>query len=277
MRFIPTSSVPFMRSRRVARAILAVGFVLSASLPAIAQEWTDYVSIQDGFKILFPGQPRVSATTWESEFRYRLPARVYSAEKNGERYSVTVVDYNPIEAQGIERRNACPPGAEPCIGSDLSGPGYWKHDIRGAIVFAAGKFLMGNTKLTHMLWNHQDLVEGQELQLTNPDGSRRMVFIAMHENKLYIADAQVPVGRPEPALFQNAMGWVDKDGNGIRYQTIYVNQIYGLKEQPSPSTGRGGGGGAGRQGGAGRRGGGAGPAGGGPAGAGGQGTGRGGQ
>ena len=36
---------------------------------------------------------------------------------------------------GIARRKACPVGAEPCIGSDLSGPGYWKHVIRGALIW----------------------------------------------------------------------------------------------------------------------------------------------
>jgi hypothetical protein len=223
----------------------------------------EFQSIQDGFKTVFPGQPRVSEITWKTEFDYMLPGRVYSAERNGEKYSVTVIDYNPIETQGIARRKACPPGAETCIGSDLSGPGYWKHDIRGAIVYAANRYLTGDVKLTHMLWKHQDLVEGNELQLTNPDGSRTFVFIAMHENRLYISEGRVPKGAPEPALFQNAMGWVDKEGNGIRYQSIYVNEIYGLKEAPAPSYGRGGGGrqgGAGRQGGGGRGGGGAAPA-----------------
>jgi hypothetical protein len=234
--------------------LVAVGLVLATSLPAAAQEWTEFQSIPDGFKTVFPGQPRVSQTTWTSEFGYTLPAKVFSAERNGERYSVTVVDYNPIEAQGAARRAACPPGAEPCIGSDLSGPGYWRHDIRGAMIFAASKYLKGDAKLTEYLWNHQDLVEGEELQLTNPDGSRTFVFIAMHQNRLYIAEGRVPKGAPEPALFQNAMGWVDKDGRGIRYQTIYVNELYGLGEMPAPSYG-GGGGGGGRGGGGGGRGG----------------------
>jgi hypothetical protein len=49
------------------------------------------------------------------------------------------------------------------------------------------------------------------------------------------------------------MGWVDKDGNGIRYQTIYANQFYGLKQMPPPARAGGGrGAGGGRQGGGGR-------------------------
>ena len=95
---------------------------------------------------MFPGQPKVTTTTWKSEFDYMLPARVYSAEKGRERYSVTVVDYGVIEQQGIARRKACPAGAEPCIGSDLSGPGYWRHDVRGALIFATSKFLQRDAR-----------------------------------------------------------------------------------------------------------------------------------
>src|SRR5436853_2853660 len=248
------------------RIAFVFALVLSASGLVLAQDWSEYQNIQDGFKIDFPGQPKVTETTYKSEYDYTLPAHVYSAERGKERYSMTVVDYNPIEAQGIERRKNCPAGAEPCIGSDLSGPGYWKHDIRGAIVYATSKFLERDVKMTRMLWAHEDLVEGIELQLTsNVDQSRTFAFISMRENRLYIAEGTVPKGYPQPGLFQQSMGYLDKDGNGVRYQKIYSNEVYGLGDAPAPSYGRGGAaagaggaGAGGRQGGGGRRGGGAG-------------------
>ena len=52
------------------------------------------------------------------------------------------------------------------------------------------------------------------------------------KTKWYVLEGTVPRGFPEPGLFQQSMGWVDKDGNGIRYQTIYFNELYGLKECP---------------------------------------------
>ena len=76
---------------------------------AAAQEWAEYVSTQDGFKINFPGQPKITETTWKSQMEYTLPARVYSAERGRERYSLTVVDYSGIEQQGIARAKTCPP------------------------------------------------------------------------------------------------------------------------------------------------------------------------
>ena len=71
----------------------------------------------------------------------------------------------------------------------------------------------------------------------------------MRENKLYIMEDTVPKGYPEPGLFQQSIGWVDKDGNGIRYQQIiYSNAYHGMGVYPVPPTagaGRGGGAGAG--------------------------------
>lgn len=82
-----------------------------------------------------------------------------------------------------------------------------------------------------------DLVEGHQLQLTNiADKSRTFASIYMHENRLYIMEGTVPAGYPEPALFQQSLGFIDKDGNGIRYQTRYVNGL-----PPPPRAGRGGG------------------------------------
>jgi hypothetical protein len=67
-----------------------------------------------------------------------------------------------------------------------------------------------------------------------------MAFVAMRENRLYILEGSVPKGYPEPGLFYQSLGWVDKDGNGIRYQQIYVNEIYGLGLYPEPPHNQGG-------------------------------------
>lgn len=251
------------RSGRIVMVVVAA--ILLGGVPLSAQDWTEYQNVQDGFKVVFPGQPKVSESTWTSEYGYKLPARVYAAERGRERYSVMVVDYAPIEQQGMARYKACAPGAETCFGSQLSGPGYWKHDVRGALIFGSSKFLERNVKVTRYHWSHQDLVEGHQLQLTNlADQSRTYAFVGMHEMKLYILEGTVPMGSPEPGLFQQSMGWVDKDGNGIRYNIIYANQFHGLKEYPVPARagGRGGRGGgpAGAGTGGGRRGGGAGDA-----------------
>ena len=177
-----------------------------------------------------------------SEYNYTLPARVYSAERGRERYSMTVVDYNGIEEMGEERAVGCPAGAEPCHGSNNTGAGYWKMDIGGAIVYATWKYLQRDVELTHLMWNFMDLVEGQQLQLTNnADQSQTFVHISMHMHKLYVLEGTVPAGYPVPGLFQQSMGYVDEEGNRIRYQYVYNDRF-----PPPPLTGgRGGAGGRG--------------------------------
>ena len=169
--------------------------------------------------------------------KYTLTARVYSAERGQERYSVTVVDYSSLEQQGIERWKACPPGNAQCRdGGPTIGPGYWKQDERGALVFAVSKFLRPPYQVTYYAWDWQDMVEGTSLQLNSADGRRTLVYVAMHERKLYLLEGSVPEGLPEPGLFQQSLGWLDKDGNRIRYtETVYSNSYHGLGVYPRPA------------------------------------------
>jgi hypothetical protein len=219
------------------RTAVIWALALSTTVPATAQEWTEYQNVRDGFHALFPGQPRVMETTWTSQTGFTLPARVYSVARGRERYAMTVADYTGVEQLGAERVKTCAPGSETCLGTPgLSGVGYWKHDVRGAPLYATSMFIKRDMKLTEMYWNQQDLVSGIVLQLTsNADESRTYVYIAMHEMRLYIAEATVPKGSPEPALFVQAVGWLDKDGKHIRYRTMYSHEIHGMKEAPVPA------------------------------------------
>ena len=218
-------------------AVFAGVLLIATAHQAAAQEWAEYVSTQDGFKINFPGPPKITETTWKSQMEYTLPARVYSAERGGGRYSLTVVDYSGIEQQGIARAKTCPPGNEQCRenASAVIGPGYWRQDERGAIVYAVSKLLQRDAKVTSYTYDWQDLVEGHFLQQTNSaDQSRTFAYVAMHEHKLYILEDTVPKGAPPPGLFQQSLGWVDKDGRGIRYQSMYSNTFHGMGVHPKP-------------------------------------------
>jgi len=207
---------------------VAVALVLFSVAPARGQEWTEFVSRDDGFKVNFPSQPVVNETTYASEYGAKLPAKVYRVARDQERYSVTVVDYRGIEKQLTEKSKQCPPFAdERCTGGDFGaavGFGYWKTDIRAALVWASWQFMQRDAKVTHYMWNFIDLVEGHQLQLTNnADKSRTFVAIYMHDNRLYISEGTVPDGETEPGLFQQSLGFVDKDGNGVRYRDYYDN------------------------------------------------------
>jgi hypothetical protein len=216
-------------------AVILCTLLLLIPGAAAAQEWEMYVSQQDRFSINFPGQPRVTDTTWQSQLDYTLPGRVYSADLGQSRFSVMVVDYSSLEEQGIARWKECPPGNAQCRdGGDTIGPGYWKQDERGAIVYAVSTYLKRPFEVTDYAWDWQDMVEGHGLQLKG-DGRRTFVHIAMHKRKLYILEASAPEQEAEPGLFTQSLRWVDEDGKRIRYsETIYSNSYHGLGVYPEP-------------------------------------------
>ena len=217
--------------------VTVILFALLLSMPgmAAAQDWEPYFSQQDRFSVNMPGQPRIAETTWQSQLGYTLPARVYSAERARARFSVTVVDYSSLEEQGIARWKECPSGNSQCRdGGETIGPGYWKQDERGAVVYAVSQYLKRPFEVTDYAWDWQDMVEGHGLQLKG-DGRRTFVHIAMHERKLYILEASAPEEEPEPGLFTQSMKWLDEDGNFIRYtETVYSNSYHGLGVYPRP-------------------------------------------
>jgi hypothetical protein len=208
---------------RLHNLVTAVG-ILGLSGSVFAQEWSEYVSRTDFFTLNFPGEPTVTTTTYASEYGAMFPAHVYSKTGGPSSYSITVVDYGGAEAIHTERAKTCPPdGHTGCTGAPYTGVGSWKIDVRGAPEYAAWQFMQRDAKVTFFGWSFVDLVEGRQLQLTNADGSRTFVGIYMHENRLYILEANVPRGLPEPGLFQQSLGFIDQDGKGIRYESVYSN------------------------------------------------------
>jgi hypothetical protein len=93
---------------------VALAAVLSAAAPVFAQDWAPMTSKEDGFRANFPGQPKVEAITYTTEFNLKLPGRVYRASDPLGRYSTTVVDYRDVERmQSSARPRAGPPRREP--------------------------------------------------------------------------------------------------------------------------------------------------------------------
>jgi hypothetical protein len=199
--------------------------VLALSSTVFAQEWEEFFSKEERFSCNFPGTPTVTETTWTSQFGAILPARIYSGTSGPGKFSVTVVDYNPIQRLLSERSLSCPPGTETCQGVHDWGLGYWKNDVRSAVVYAANKFLQRDVKIVNVMANFQDLVAGQELQLTsNKDQSRIFASIYMHDNRLIILEADVPRNYPPPTIFQQSLSWLDEKGTRIRYNNINHNE-----------------------------------------------------
>lgn len=204
--------------------LLWLSAMLFASSASLAQGWIEYRDLERGFGVNFPGEPTIEETVWESQFGAMLPARVYRADTPRGNYSITVVDYRGIEAILTEQAADCPPGSETCSGTlATTGAGYWRADKQGSMVYAASKFIMSDAEVTHFMWHFLELVEGLQIQLTNPDQSRTFVSIYLHDDRLYVLEATVPQGRRGMGLFQQSLQFLDEEGGRIRYERIYHN------------------------------------------------------
>ncbi len=200
------------------RGFIAAALVLCVSAPVLGQEWTSYVNTEQGFSVNFPGDPEVSDIKWDSEYGAVFPGRVFSKAVGPNRHSITVIDYRDAERIHAARKNTTE--------ADAPEQGlYWQIDVQASIAYAAAKYRQRDAKVTFDAWHYIDLVEGHQLQLTNPDGSRTFVGIYLHESRLYILESTVPKGAPQPGLFQQSLSFLDPEGKRVRYNYIYSNRL----------------------------------------------------
>jgi hypothetical protein len=206
-----------MRILRVARPLLLVPVVLLL-LPGVGrgQEWIEYVSRDDLFTVNFPGQPSVSTVDWKTEYGLTLPAHITRYDTKDSHYLVTAVDYSNVQKIHADRLRGCTLYPDQCNNPS-------EGELRGAMEYAAWQFLKRDAKVTYYAYGNTERIEGRRLQLTNADGSRTFGEIHMHENRLYIFEATVPKGAPSPELFQQSVGFVDKNGVRVRYNGLYSN------------------------------------------------------
>jgi hypothetical protein len=241
-------NIPYDR-KQVSNTIVSVLAFLFLLPPVFAQEWKDYKNQKDGFTAQFPGEPRVSETTWKSEASFTLPERIYSLELGPTRYSVTVVDYTGIQALGRARLKTCPEATdETCNGTPLSGEGYWKHDLRGAMLYATRTLIArDDVQVKDIAWNQISRISTISLSFTNTrDGSRTYALVTMNERKLYIVQGTVPKQAPYPLQFGGSFsifntapapaGVKPNANGGFAYPSLYSNEIYGVGDVPPPAT-----------------------------------------
>jgi hypothetical protein len=214
-----------------------VVLLLSASPAALAQEWIEFESRQDLFSVNTAGQPQVRETSWKSEYGMTIPGRIYSFQRGPERYTITVYDYTDAEKRYAELKHPL----------SFQQARYWQIDIQASIQYAATTLFRQRpgAKVTYDAWHYIDLVEGHQLHLTNADDTRSTASIYLHENRLYILEATVPAKWPEPALFINSLGFLDANGQRVRYDEIYSNRLPPITTGRGGRGGRGGGGGRG--------------------------------
>ena len=182
---------------------------LSAPVSAWAQGWFEYTNEADFFGINLPAEPIVEEFMWQSDFIAMYPARRYTVEVDGDRYLTTVVDFT--DAKQIHEAMDNPEAA--------SGPTNWIYAERSSVAAVAREFRERGSEVTYDAWSHLDRVEGHQIQLTNPDGSRTYAGIYLNANRhrLVFVEATVAAGSRPPIMFQQSLHFLDDDGQRIRY------------------------------------------------------------
>jgi hypothetical protein len=218
------------------RSIPLIAAAILVTAPAQAQDWMTMIATEDGFRANYPGEPKVESFTYDTEFHMGLPGRVYRAADALGAYTTTVVDYRQAQRLHDERSAKClaANGANQQDGDTCQND--FTMEVAGATDHAASVFLKRDgVKVTQYGTYFLDRVTGRLLQLTNPDKSRTYAAIHQHAGRLYIHEATVPAGMPEPILFMQSLAWVNEKGQAIRYRTLYT-EGYGDWQflQPAP-------------------------------------------
>ena len=190
-----------------------IAIIVALTVPnfAAAQEWGEYVNMEEHFLTNFPGEPTIEDYDYDYE-KGQLPnlvpgqitAKRFQAFDGDSRYAIIVVNYQMIDHITT---------------------------LKATVAHAASLYrTMGES--TYDSYAHLERLDGHHLQLTLPNGRQMHVGIYFHyrDRRLYILEAEVPANAPPPLHFTAALQILDDDGNSIRY-TIDENGNSFLPEE----------------------------------------------
>jgi len=177
---------------------------------ASAQRFTQYVSEEDAFRIMTPGEFSIDDSEMESEYGIIIPVRTYSNENDDGRFTVTVVDYRDsqrLHDKRIEELDGLYVGV------------YGEVDARASVAFFAKKIRDAAETIEYDAYHYIGRVDGHQLQTTNPDGTRTFAALYLHRSKLYVVEARVNPGSPFGAMFQQTLDFLH-NGRRIFYNAF---------------------------------------------------------
>jgi hypothetical protein len=190
---------------RIAIVLMSMLFAMTAS----AQGWRMYVDRDEFFSVNFPAEPTVREFQYASEYGATLPGKVYEVRNGDSLHAVTIVNFTDAQRIYEELPDRTDEGNNAAL---------FLYDQRGSVAYAARGFRQRGGEVTYDAWHHIDLVEGHQLQITNPDQSRTYASMYLHNGRLYVLEATVPPGSLPQGLFQQSLSFLDEDGNRIRYR-----------------------------------------------------------
>ena len=146
-----------------------------------------YVNCKDGFVVLFPGEPQMREVRYTDGNGSSMPAHEYSLDKGGSRYSVTVVDYT-----------AGPRADKAIVNYALDGLAK-----KGEVRNRANGIEVGIGK------------PGGQINIAEPNGRQLRGSAYMMQHKLYITQADVPMGDVSALQFEQSIAITNRAGTDL--------------------------------------------------------------
>lgn len=169
-----------------------IAFVLAtfvASAPATAQGWEEYSYPDYAFSVAFPANPQVDTTTYQIADNRSVPARIYSVRQANVVFSMIVAE---LEGTNLEEN---------------------------AVVGYAIKTLSQNATVRLNIPARIYRVYGRQLTLEGADGSRSMVQLFDHNDRLYqieakaLPDQNVSNPQADVVRFHQSLDFTDGGSN----------------------------------------------------------------
>ena len=170
----------------------SIAFVLAtfvASAPAAAQGWKEYSYPDYAFSVAFPANPQVDTTTYQIADNRSVPARIYSVRQAKVVFSMIVAE---LEGTNLEEN---------------------------AVVGYAIKTLSQNATVRLNIPARIYRVYGRQLTLEGADGSRSMVQLFDHNDRLYqieakaLPDQNVSNSQSDVVRFHQSLDFTDGGSN----------------------------------------------------------------
>jgi hypothetical protein len=175
---------------RVIARIAFTSFVL-ASAGALAQQPGPslmYKNMDYRFGVIFPGQaqPMTRDVSYTTKDGAMMPARQFFLERNGARYSVTLVKL---------------PNAQPVD--------------KAHVDFTAEQLLKKGMPQFNYSYCYDPGIPGRQLNMREPNGNQLRASVYMWDRQLYITEASAPAGNTDALQFEQSITILDPMGNDL--------------------------------------------------------------
>jgi hypothetical protein len=172
--------------------------VCAASAQETFKDTNAFASCENRFAIIFPGNPSGKDVNFTTETGASVPARQFTLERGGDRYSVTVVNLasGPELDEGIISHAA----------DALRKQGQIRFEY--PVGYIAG-------------------VRGRQLVIAQPNGKQVRGSVYMHDHRIYITEASTAVGDVQALQFDQSITIIDADGVDVdRGQTNTAQRVF---------------------------------------------------